>query len=236
MDHRLANWIMLFVTLGAVGFAAVVYLNQQSSAHPVVTASVAPSTLPSATTSATPTPQASASPTPTATPTATSSRTFSTKDGVSVPNEIETIKSGGSLFTIAQERELSVNALAKLNGITDPNTVYAGQTVIVPDDITDNSYTILFVTNANRIDREKKKIESGGSTIYTDPVSAAQADTRGIYGLDANVPYSKSNETDTSVTLASSDTDKIVTLTMEKHASGLWTIKKMVIELTKETE
>ncbi len=46
------------------------------------------------------------------------------------------IRSGDTLFTIAKNNKSTVDAIAKANNITDPNRIYAGQTLTIPDTFT----------------------------------------------------------------------------------------------------
>jgi LysM repeat protein len=166
-------------------------------------------------------------------PTVDPNRVFTDKQNLSLANQTATVSQGSSLFSIAQSNSISVTALAKLNSIDNPDTVKAGQTVVLPDDLTTDTYTVLFVTNPQRLDKEKKTVSTGGTSLYTDPITAAQTDVKGIYKLAADTPYSKSQESDTAVTLTTSDADKLVTVTMAKDASGLWLVKKLAIKITK---
>ena len=43
-----------------------------------------------------------------------------------------TVQSGDSLFRIAETNQVNMEELMKLNGITDPNKVYAGQVLELP--------------------------------------------------------------------------------------------------------
>ena len=43
------------------------------------------------------------------------------------------IQPGDTLSGIAQKYGTTVNALAKLNGISDPDKIYAGRTIRVPE-------------------------------------------------------------------------------------------------------
>lgn len=240
MDPRTANWIFGLITLAALGFSGYLYVNTSNSQLPQPTVSVVPSTSSTLATSATPSPkptatlETTASPSPSASP--TSARKFSSSQGLSVPNEVETITSGSSLSTIANDHDLTSTELAKLNGISDPNTVYAGQTLTIPDDVDSGTYTILYILNTTRLAKEKGKIDAGATSLYSDPITAAQTDTKGIFGLKTDAPFSKSNETEKSVTLSTTVEDLIFTATVEKHESGLWIVKKLVVKETKASQ
>ncbi|HEY1074104.1 MAG TPA: LysM domain-containing protein [Patescibacteria group bacterium] len=233
MDPRTANWIFGVITVGALAFAGITYVNKSNSQLPQPTISVVPTGSSSPQTSATMSPKATATPVPSASP--ANSRKFTTSQGLSLPNEVETIGTGGSLSTIAGEHNMTATELAQLNGIADANTIYAGQTIIIPDDIDTGTYTILYILNTTRLTKEKSKIESGASSLYSESVTAAQTDLKGIFSLKADSPFSKSNETEKNVTLSTTSEDKIFTATMEKHESGLWIVKKLVVKETKAT-
>jgi LysM repeat protein len=232
MDPRVTSTIFGLVTLGALGFAGFMYFNRSGtttveatpSPSVALTASAEPFSLPSPLVSISPSASASVIPTP--------NRTFSPNQALSLPNEIVTITEGGSLFQVASEHSISTSELANLNGITNPDTVYVGQKLIIPDNADASSYTILFALNKSRMTKEEQKLQNGATSIYSDPISAAQADAKGIYGLASDTPYSKANEQDKAVTLSTGDDKKVVTITMEKSDTGLWYIKKLVIKKT----
>ncbi len=234
MNSRVTNLIFGVITVAALGFAAYIYVNQSDKANPIVTASLAPSTAVSASPTlkasplATVTPLSSPSINPSASP--TTSRIFKDIQPLSLPGEVETIATGGSLFAIAQAHSIATSELAKLNGITDVDKVYAGQVIIIPDSADNFTYTFLFVTNPNRLTKEKQKLAAGGSSLYSDSITAAQTDTKGIYGLTSDTAFTKLNEKDTAVTLTATLDTGTVTLSMEKNEANLWLTKKMIIK------
>jgi hypothetical protein len=74
-------------------------------------------------------------------------------------------------------------------------------------------------------------MKGGLTSLYSDPITAAQADARGLYGLGADTPYSKGNESATSVTLSTTDSEKVVSILMEKLPSNLWVVKRVSIKM-----
>lgn len=234
MESRTLSWIFGLVALAAIAFAVFTYANKSATPTNVIS-SIAPTASEQLLSEEiTPTPLASLKPStsPSASPVVTSSRVFKASQSLSLPSEIATIESGGSLSGIAEDHGLRMSQVATVNSITDPNTVYAGQTIIIPDDVTDNVYTILFVTNTLRFEKEKQKLQAGSSSLYSDAISAARIDTKGIFGLTADTPYSQSDATETAVTLSTSDDKRIVTVSMQKDTSGLWLTKKLVVKVT----
>ncbi len=242
MHPRTTNWLFGLIAVAALGFATVAYLGQSSESSPqVIISSASPSPgAPSASPTFSPTPTTSpkASSSPSPSPTAASDRKFSASQALAQPNEVELISEGGSLFNIAQEHSIKVSELAKFNAITDVNKVFVGQKIIVPDDTTDTSYTLLFVLNTARLTKEKQKITSGGTSLYTDPVGAAQTDLKDIYGLRADTPWSKTvdpNDAKT-VSLSTSDSASIITATVTQNEDSLWIIKKLVIKTNQASD
>jgi hypothetical protein len=228
-SKALTIFLGLIATLAIAG-AAYLYASQMGE----VTPDSKPTPTPSNSSSAAPTPETSGTPTPTASASAT--QTFTENQALSQPNDQQKIPEGGSLLSLISGRTITVSELAKLNGIGDPNKVLAGQKIIIPDDVSSDTYTILFIINQNRLKKEQQKITSGSTSIYSDAVTAAQADAKGIYSLASDTPYSQSNATETDVTLSTTDDARIVTISMEKQSSGLWSIKKLTIKtLTKAT-
>lgn len=227
MNNRFVQIILVLVTCGAVAFAIYSFMTNQ----PAQTTS---SPTPSPSSSTTPTPVVDESPIPS--PSVDPARVFTDKQGLSVANTVDTLTQGSSLFSIAQKHDMSVEALSKLNSIDNANSVFAGQTLVIPDDLTTDTYTVLFVTNTKRMEKETKAVAAGGSSLYSDPVTAAQTDVKGIYKLSADTPYSKSSETATRAIVTTSDTDKAVTVTLDKDTtSNLWLVRKVTIKITKTT-
>ncbi len=221
--NKLLQIILILVACGAVAFAIYSFMTNQptpdTSPTPTASASVSPS------------PIADASPVPT--PSTDPARTFTDKQGLSVPNTVAVLAQGSSLFTLSQQYDMSAEAIAKLNSIDNSNSVFAGQSLIIPDDLTTDTYTVLFVNNPKRLEKEKKAIAAGSSSLYSDSITAAQTDVKGIYKLSADTPYSKAQETETKATLTTSDADKVVTVTLEKDTNGFWLVRKVTIKITK---
>jgi LysM repeat protein len=92
---------------------------QENTAEPEATAT----TQATATIPATATPQATATKSATATATATATAVSGTN---------YTVRAGDTLFRIAQRFNLTTAQLAAANGITNPNLIFAGQSLIIP--------------------------------------------------------------------------------------------------------
>lgn len=227
---KIGTTILVLITVGAIAFAAFAYFNRPGTA-PLPSAIPTSTATNSLTTDISTTPSPSTSPTISASPEAT--RTLTAKQPLTVPNEVATIELGSSLFAVASSNGLRISDLTTINNISNPDSVQAGQTIIVPDDVSGDTYTILFVLNKARLEKEEQKVKAGGTSLYSDPVGAAQIDTKGIYGLAADSPFSKSNETEKSVTLSTSNDTRLATVTMEKTESGLWLVKKLVLKISK---
>ena len=120
----------------------------------------------------------------------------------------------------------------ELNNISDPDKVFAGTKLIIPDDSSSDTYTILYILNQKRLSKEKDKITAGGTSLYADPVTAAQSDIKNVYNLGADTPWSKTNEVGATITVSTSDKDRIVTATLEKVEDGFWLVKKLIIKVT----
>lgn len=226
MNKTLA--IIATLILVAIVAAGVVYIYAQTKTAPVTTSSTSSaSASPLSTTSASPTTTSSASPSPTASSTPNASLTAT--DNLSVANQLETLAPGGSLSGLSGKYNISISRLAQLNGISNPDSVYAGETIIVPDSVDTTNTTILFVLNKLRQTSEASKIAGGLVSIYSDPVSAAQHDINGINGLKTDTPYSKTNPTDTAVTLTNSTGNYLTTVSMSKTADNLWYATKLTI-------
>lgn len=232
MDSRAVNWFFGLLTLGAIGFAAYIYLAKADTAQPTVTSSIAPSTIsPSLSESALPKVSASPIASPSTSPSSTTTRTFTATQALSQPNETATIESGGSLYSIAAEHNITVKLVSSINGISNPDSVFAGQKIIIPDDVGSGSATILFVTNGKRLEKEQAKIAAGSTSLYSAPITAAQSDAKGIAGITSDTPFSQSASGESATTLSTTNDIGTVTLSMEKDSSGLWLIKKLTLKL-----
>ncbi len=235
MNQRVIGTLLALITLGALGFAAFIYFNNSGTTTTQII--VTPTPQPSALSSDLASPLVSTSPNPSATP--TPNRSLSASQPLTVPSEVTTLPEGGSLFQVATDHSITVADITKINGISNADNVVAGQTLILPDDVNDTTYTFLFIVNKNRQTKEEQKLKDGGTSLYSDPISAAQTDTKGIFGLKADTPYSKTSqpkagEPETTVTLSTSDDEKIITLNLEKTDTGLWLLKKMAVKFTKK--
>lgn len=227
MDFKTS--LMGLITLAALSAAAFFYFKPNAippkRLNPTPLASVETTHLSSA-----PSPSTA---TITATPLTT--RTPSERDGLSVPNTIETIEAGSSLFSIAQSHDIALNELTSVNNLSDPNKVIVGQTIIIPDNVSEDASVILFILNPNRLKKEEAKIAAGGTSLYVDPVSAVQSDAKGLYNVKADTPFSQSAQTNTTTTLSTTDANRIITCTMEKTSTGLWFVKKLISKPVKPT-
>jgi LysM repeat protein len=236
MDSRAVNWFFGLLTLGAIGFAAYIYLEKADTAQPSVTSSIAPvgtTSSPSSSLS----PKASVSPTvsPSTSPSPATTRAFTATQPLSQPNETATIESGGSLYSIAAEQNITVKLLSSINGISNPDSVFAGQKIIIPDDVGSGSATILYVLNPKRLEREQAKIASGSTSLYSSAITAAQSDAKGIAGIANDTPFSQTLSGETAATLTTTNDIGTITLGMEKDASGLWLLKKLTLKLASST-
>jgi LysM repeat protein len=93
------------------------------------TSTPTPTTTPA---TATPTPTSTSTPTPTTTPataTPTPTPTSTLEPGQTV---IYVVRSGDTLYSIARRFGTTVQAIAQINGITNPSRIYAGQQLLIP--------------------------------------------------------------------------------------------------------
>lgn len=101
--------------------------------EPTTPTPTSPSTTPTATPTATPTSTAT---TPTATPTATptSTPTSVTPTPTHVPGQqiIYVVRTGDTLYSIARQFGVTVQALMQINGIYNPHYIQVGQRLIIP--------------------------------------------------------------------------------------------------------
>lgn len=227
MNSRLVNWLFGLVALGAIGAAVYFAMNNQSSLVPDPAASSLPKTATSTSPLSSSKPISSAS--PSALP-ASSNKSLATANAtLSLPGQIATVPSGGSLVTVAAQNDVTIDQLAKVNNLTDANKVFAGQSIIIPDDVSANAYTLLFTLNDARLAKEKAKLASGGTSIYSDVVIGAIADTKGLFDIVADTPFSTTMSADQkSATLSTSSSNWAITIGSEKQADNLWIVKRLV--------
>lgn len=222
MTTRIITILLATIAVGATAFAVYLYISQTDSGNKTSSPTPSPSS--------TPTEETTSKPTPTASP-ETLREALGENQPLSLPNDRQKIPEGGSLSTLAESKGMTVSRLAKLNGIADANKVFAGQSVVLPDDVSGDTLIVLFVTNTSRDAKEASRITSGLTSLYSDPITAAQTDAKGLYGLAADTPYSKGSETATSVTLSTTDAEKVVSIQMEKLPTNLWIVKRVSIKV-----
>lgn len=227
MNPKLISAIFGLIATGAIGVAIYFSVNgsyktgDDIATHATFTPSASPVT-------ASPTPLVTPSPLASMTPSA-SPRNFLATQGLAVANLIEVIPAGGSLISVATLHNVTVDGLAKVNNLSNPNQVFAGQAIIVPDDVTATDYTILFTLNEARLAKEKAKKAAGTGSIYEDPVTATLADIRSLFGLGADTPFS-SNQTENGAqtTLTTSNDTWFVSVGLEKQSDEFWVVKRII--------
>jgi LysM repeat protein len=117
--------LAILVIVGAAGFGVGYLLPTMLLSLPAAASATAS---PTVTPAATPTPAPTASPTPTPTPTATPQPT-----PTPTPKEIiYVVKPNDQLLRIAKKFGVTMEAIMKLNGITDPNRIVVGQKLRIP--------------------------------------------------------------------------------------------------------
>lgn len=83
------------------------------------------------------------------------SPTYSQGDGNSSPTTIHVVQRGENLYRIAQQYGVTVQAIANINGITDPRFVEAGQRLLIPNPQSETSGTL------------NTHVVQPGETLYT---------------------------------------------------------------------
>ncbi len=231
MNPRLVNSLFGLIALSGIGIAIYSWM----STKPEVTTTSTPTPLVSPTQSATPKATLAPSSSPTPLPSSTPSL-LSEFQGLSVPNRSETLKAGGSLASIATTYDVTVDQLKKVNNLQNPDQVYAGQSITIPDAVTQTDYTILFTTNEARKLKELTKIGKGVKSIYQDPVTATITDCKNLFGIGADTPFSTTlGESGTSATLSTSTDSWYISIGLEKSSDSLWTIKRIIAKNTTKT-
>lgn len=232
MNPRTINSLFALLALAGVGVGVYSWMSTQ----PVNT----PSSISTHTTTP-PTP--SNTPTPTISPLATTSPVnqnrmqFSEIQNLSIANRTETLELGGNLVSIATKYGVTISQLAKVNHLVNPDKLFAGQTIIVPDGVTETDYTVLYTLNENRLTSEKKRVASGSKSIYQDPITATLADTKSLFGIAADSPFStNASESGTSVTLTTSNDSWFISVGLEKLTDGFWIIKRVIAKNKTKTE
>jgi LysM repeat protein len=136
---RRATWVALlaaFIFLGLVGIGVGVWLassfggspSAAGTPGPSVTAAPSPSPTPTSTPAPTQAPTVTPFPTPTTAPTPSAGPT-----PTPAPTPlVYRVRRGDTLTAIANRYGVTIAALRKANGITDPNVIVVGQKLVIP--------------------------------------------------------------------------------------------------------
>lgn len=220
MTSRIVITLLVLALVASLGFAAWVYMTKQTTvvtqkdvtATPVTT--VTPTTAPS--------PRVAAA-------------SLTDADPLTVANQRAKLEQGTGLLTLSSQYKVSLTTLMRVNGISDANLVQANQTIVIPDSTDETTYTVLFATNTARLQREAAKLTSGSRTIYSDPITAAQNDAKGIAGIANDTPFSQTTTNDNVISLTTTNSERIITVRLQKLESSLWAIDQITIKwLTSE--
>lgn len=220
MTSRIVITLLILALLSAIGFAAWIYITKQSLVS---------------TPNASPTP--TVSPLPTASPSpGLPAKTYLDTQPLAIANQTTSLTPGSGLLTIAATYKVSLTTLLRVNGITNPDLVAANQTLVIPDQVDGTNYTILYVTNTAREQKESQKIQAGNRSVYSDPLVAAQTDAKGIAGIGLDTPFSQSPSGDQEVVLTTTNSDRLITIKLKKLESGIWAINQLSIKWLMEEE
>lgn len=232
MNPRIINSLFGLIALAGIGIGVYSWMstqssNPRSSRTPSPTITLSPLSTPiTLSTPLTPTPLPSITPKP-----------FNESQNLSLPNRVETVGIGGNLVSIASKYGVTISQLTKINNLANPDKLLAGQTIIIPDSVTDTDYTILYTLNENRLTSEKKRIITGTKSIYQDPITATLADANSLFGIASDAPFStNSNELGTAVTLTTTNDTWFIAVGLEKLTDGFWTIKRIIAKNKTKTE
>lgn len=191
--------------------------------------------------SPTPTPSLVLSPTPTPSliPTlipSTKTTELSESQNLAVANTRVILKSGDSLAKIAGQHSISSVDLLRVNSLANADKVFAGQTLIVPDSVKNNEYTILYTYNQNRSSKELKKHQSGTKSVYNDPVTATIADSGGLFGIGVDTPFSTQQSSATKQATLSTRSDTwFISVGLEQDSNNFWTITRILAKFSPPT-
>lgn len=230
MNPRLINSLFGLIALAGVGIGVYSWVSTQSS--PPTTN---PTATPSANQSISPKPTIAP---PTSTPTSSPSTVqYSETQNLSIPNRTETLGAGGNLVSIASKYGVTIAQLTKVNNLPNPDKLLAGQTIVVPDAVTSSDYTVLYTLNENRLASERKRVSNGSKSIYNDPITATLADTKSLFGIAADAPFStNTSDSANSITLTTTNDTWFISVGLEKSADGFWAIKRLIAKNRSKTE
>lgn len=126
----------VLIILMALAFAAIVLAKLSSVGDPASASDASPDPNATAVTSSRPSTAATAAPTtvPDASvvPTAASSGSIASREPSAQATRTYKVKSGDTLIGIARKFGMTLPALQKLNGITNPSSLKIGQTLKIP--------------------------------------------------------------------------------------------------------
>ncbi len=166
------------------------------------------------------------SPSPSSTTSIQSNASSSTRP--SNPTDTYVVKEGETLYGIANQNGLTLADLTAANGITDPNKVQAGQSLIIP-----KNGQIAYTVNTTQVTAIEKNISK--YQFRLDPVQTAQADSSPVYGLQNTDQYTlqaKDNTAGTATVTVSKNSQKyLITLIQPdiKGGQGIWAITLIAV-------
>lgn len=108
----------------------------------------------------------------------------SAQDKPSKPMDLYVIKQGETLFAVASANGVTATQLTEANGITDPNKIQAGQTIIIP-----KGGQVSFQLDNTRATSLQKEVDGGKYQFRLSPEDTARSDAPTAYGLTVADSY-----------------------------------------------
>lgn len=183
-----------------------------------------PTTSPSANTSSSKTATAGDSPAPVQSSAVTKAAMSTEKP--SNPKDTYVIQKGETLYAVATNQGVTSTQLAEANGISDPNKIQAGQTLIIP-----KGGEVSFLVDNTKATSLQKDADNGKYQYRLSPEDTARSDASPIYGLTVTDNYTLK---DTDATAGTAEVNAIreertylikLVQPITKGDKGIWAIE-----------
>jgi len=113
----------------------------------------------------------------------------SQKPTSAITEETYTVRPGDTLYGISLKLNVSMEELAKLNGITDPNQIKVGQVLKVPGKTVVNQEIEIDLSRMKEI---QNLVDQGNQPWRLDPVEVTKVDAPANYQFSADDEYTLS--------------------------------------------
>lgn len=205
-----------------------------SSPSSSVTPSISPSSSPAAV------PTESTPPSSAPTQPSISLPTLSRKERLSQPIKTYTVVEGDTLYPISLQLDISLDRLARANGLVEPFPLQIGQTLAIPTVNQQSTSNLEFASDATRLNTEQQMAVSGTRAWRFDPRQTAIVEAAGYFSLQPTDDYrltgtdAASGTATVNVTKITTDATTSLVISLKqpgiKGDQGAWVIERISAE------